>query len=113
RAQKFLRRHRVVVTAAVVVIAALGAATGFSVRQMREARRQRDAAVYARKRANAQTEFQSALVSQIGERPITMREILDRGRTILERQYAADPRFLASLLVQLSSRYEELGDPSM
>jgi hypothetical protein len=39
-----------------------------------------------------------------------MREILERSRRALEHQYGADPRFLASLLAQLSQRYAELGD---
>jgi serine/threonine-protein kinase len=110
RAQKFVLRHRVGVAAAAVTIAGLAAATLFSVAQMRAARRQRDAAVDARAHADAQIEFQSLLMSQLGDRPITMRDILDRGRVMLERQYGRDPRLLASLLLQLSDRYAELGD---
>jgi tetratricopeptide (TPR) repeat protein len=89
---------------------ALLAATAFSIAQMRNARQERDAALYANKRADAQIEFQSQLMSQIGNRPITMREILDRGRAVLQREYAGDPRLLAATLVQLSSRYADLGD---
>ena len=110
RARKFVLRHRMGVAAAAVTIAGLGAATVFSVAQMRVARRQRDAAVDARQRTDAQIEFQSLLMSQLGDRPITMRDILDRGRVMLERQYGRDPRLLASLLLQLSDRYAELGD---
>jgi serine/threonine-protein kinase len=110
RVGKFVRRHRASVAAAAVTVAALMAATIFSVHQMRVATRQRDAALYAGKRANAQIEFQSLLMSQMGDGPITMREILERSRGVLERQYGGDPRFLASLLAQLSERYAELGD---
>ena len=39
-----------------------------------------------------------------------MREILDRARVVLEREYAADPRFLSTMLVQLSANYEKLDD---
>jgi hypothetical protein len=113
RTRMFLRRNRAGVAAASVVVAALAAAMVFSLSQMREARRQRDAALDARKRADAQAEFQGVLMSQIGERPITMREILDRGNNILQRQYAGDQKFLASMLVQLSMRYAELGDTKM
>lgn len=113
RGRKFLQRHRASVAAVTVVVAALATATIFSLGQMQEARRQRDAALEARKRADAQAEFQSVLMSQIGERPITMREILERGHNILERQYAGDQKFLASMLVQLSMRFAELGDTKM
>ena len=107
---KFVRRHRAGVAAALVTVAALVAATVFSVREMHEAQLQRDAAVYAGKRANAQVEFQSLLMSQVGDGPITMREILDRSRAALESQYVGDPRFLAAILAQLSSSYADLGD---
>ncbi len=107
---KFVRRHRAGVAAAVFMAAALVAATLFSVHQMKVARRERDAALYAGRRANAQVEFQSLLMSQMGDGPITMREILERSRGALEHQYAAEPRFLASILAQLSQRYAELGD---
>jgi hypothetical protein len=77
---------------------------------MREARRQRDVAVGAKRRAVAQSEFQTLLMSQVGEKPISMREILDRGRVVLERQYASDPRFLTAMLLELSANYSKLGD---
>jgi len=110
RVGKLVRRHRVSVAAAAVVAASLIGATAFSVRQMREARRQRDVAVDAKRRASAQSEFESLLMSQVGDKPISMREILDRGRVVLERQYAGDPRFLSAMLVELSIDYAKLGD---
>lgn len=113
RVRKFVRRNRAGVAAAAFTLAALLAATVFSVGQMREAQLQRDAAVYASQRANAQVEFQSLLMSQVGDRPITMREILDRSRNALLRQYAGDPRFRSTILDQLSSRYADLGESTI
>jgi serine/threonine protein kinase len=110
RVSKLVRRHSTAVAAATVVAASLIGATGFSIKQMREARRQRDAAVDAKRRANAQSEFESLLMSQVGDKPISMREILDRSRGVLERQYARDPRFLSAMLVELSINYAKLGD---
>jgi eukaryotic-like serine/threonine-protein kinase len=110
RASKLVRRYRVGVAVAAVVAASLIGATVFSVKQMGEARRQRDVAVDAKRRANAQSEFESLLMSQVGDKPISMREILDRGRVVLERQYAGDPRFLSAMLVELSINYAKLGD---
>lgn len=110
RSRMFVRRHQAgVIVAAGMAAVVLGAAA-FSLVQMRTARRERDDALYETKRADAQVEFQSLLMSQIGDGPITMRQILERGRAVLQREYAGDPRFLASLLVQLSSRYADLGD---
>ncbi len=110
RARKFVLRHRVGVATAALVTGGLLLATLFSLRQSREARRERDAALAAGQRADAQVEFQSLLMSQLGNRPLAMRDILDRGRVMLERQYAGNPRLLAPLLLQLSERYAELDD---
>ena len=110
RAAKFLRRNRLAAAFGSLTAAGLAGATIFSVGQMQEARRQRDAAVYQGKRAEAQIEFQSLLMSQIGERPITMREILDQARRTLEQEYAGDPRFLGPILLEMSKRYSDLGD---
>jgi serine/threonine-protein kinase len=110
RTRTFMRRHRTGVLVATVVMAVLVAATAFSLSKMRDAQRQRDAAVYATKRAQAQAEVQSLLMSQVGDKPITMREILDRGRMAVDREFASDPRLLATMLVQLSSQYADLGD---
>jgi serine/threonine-protein kinase len=110
RARKFVRRNRAAVAAAGATALALIAATVFSIAQMQNARRQRDAAVFASQRADAQIEFQSLLMSQLGDTPLTMREIVDRSRAVLERQYAGDPRILTTILLQLSDRYSDLGD---
>jgi eukaryotic-like serine/threonine-protein kinase len=110
RIGKLVRRNRLGVAAACAVLVALVGATIFSVTQMREAQRQRDAAIEAKKRVSAQSEFQTLLMSQVGEKPITMREILDRGRVVLEREHANEPRFLTTMLLQLSENYAKLGD---
>jgi tetratricopeptide (TPR) repeat protein len=105
-----VRRYRAGVAAACVVAAALIGATVFSVSKMRDARRERDAAIEAKRRADAQSDFQSLLMSQAGDKPISMREILDRGRVILERQYRAEPGILSTMFVQLATNYAKLGD---
>ncbi len=109
RAARFLRRHRGAVALGAAIAVLLLGTTAFSLAQMREARRQRDAALLQEKRADAQVRFQELLMSQVGEEPLTIRQILDRGRTVLERQYSTDSLFLGSLLIQLSRRYAEVG----
>jgi serine/threonine-protein kinase len=110
RARKFVRRHRAGVAAAGVVIATLSAAIALTSAEMIEARRQRDRAEFQARRATASSEFMRYLVTQIGTQPMTMREVLDRGRIALEQQYRSDPSFVARMLVQLSGPYIESGD---
>ncbi|MEO7474308.1 MAG: serine/threonine-protein kinase, partial [Gemmatimonadales bacterium] len=109
-ARTFVRRHRAGVLAAAVAVLGLLGATVFSVAQMREAKRQRDVAVEERRRADAQIEFQGLLLSEVGDAPMTMRQLLDSGRVMLERHTAQDPRLRTSLLLQLAGSYAELGD---
>jgi len=110
RLARFVGRHRVGVALGLAVAAGLVGLTLYSLAQSREARRQRDAAIRATERAEAQLEFQNLLLSEVGDRPITMRQALDTGRVMLERQFAGDSALLTTMLVQLASRYAELGD---
>jgi len=110
RSRKFVRRHRAAVAAAAALVALLLAAAVVTTREMLEARRQRDRAAFQARRAQASAEFMRYLVSQIGSTPMTMREVLDRGRVALEQQYSGDPAFVARMLMQLSGPYIELGD---
>jgi serine/threonine-protein kinase len=110
RTGKFLRRNRAsVLTATLMVLALLGAVTVTAL-QAREARRQRDVALFQTQRAEAQIEFQQLLLSEIGDGPVTMRVLLERGGDVLLRQYGAEPSFLVTLLLDLSRRYAEIGD---
>ena len=110
RARKFVRRHRAAVAAVALMIVTLSGATAITSREMIEARRQRDRAEFQARRATASNEFMRYLVTQIGNKPMTMREVLDRGRVALEQQYQDDPSFVARMLVQLSGPYIESGD---
>ena len=77
---------------------------------MRQARFQRDEAIRESRRADAQVEFQNLLMSEVGDEPITMRQVLDTGRVLLERHSAGDPRFQTTMLLQLSNSYAELAE---
>ena len=110
RATKFVRRHAAAVAVGAAVVVALATATIVTTTQMLEARRQRDQAEFQARRAEASSEFMRYLVTQIGTKPMTMREVLDRGREALEQQYGADPAFQARMLIQLSGPYLDLGD---
>jgi serine/threonine-protein kinase len=109
RTSKFIRRHRAAVAAATVSLAALLLGTGFSFTQMLEARRQRDEARFQARRADAQLAFNNLVFSTVGDRPITMREILDKGRDLLHQEYVGEPRFTASISGMLARQYGEIG----
>ena len=91
RIERSTRRNAAGVGTALLAGAGLLGATVFSVTQMREARLQRDAAIRERRRADAQIEFQNLLLSEIGDRPITMRQVLDAGRGLMEHTVGTDP----------------------
>ncbi|HEY6853126.1 MAG TPA: serine/threonine-protein kinase, partial [Gemmatimonadales bacterium] len=110
RTGKFVRRNRAAVLGGMLVWIALIGAAVVTVLQAGVARRQRDVARYQTARANAQIEFQTLLLSEVGDKPMTMGELLDRGRALLLRHSGGDARFLSSLLVNLSDRYGEIGD---
>jgi serine/threonine protein kinase/tetratricopeptide (TPR) repeat protein len=110
RARKFVKRHTAAVAAGAAGIVALAAAVGITTDQMFEARRQRDEAQFQTRRAQASSEFMRHLVTQIGSQPMTMKQVLDKGREALEQQYAGDPAFQARMLMQMSGPYIELGD---
>jgi serine/threonine protein kinase len=110
RARKFMRRHRAAVAAAAAVIVTLAAATIVTTNRMLEARRQRDEASFQARRAQASSEFMRNLVGQIGTTPMTMKQVLDRGRQALEQQHGHDPVFVARMLLLLSGPYVELGE---
>ena len=110
RLRKFVRRHRVAVAAGAIAAAVLIGAVVVTTLQMIEARDQRDRARFQARRAQASSEFMRNLVTQIGTTPVSMKEVLDRGRAALEQQYGGDPAFVARMLMQLSGPYIELGD---
>ena len=110
RARKFVRRNRWAVLGGSLVAATLMGATLVTTGQMVEARRQRDEAVFQGRRAQAQVEFQTLLLSSLGEKPLTTREILDRGWELLQREWVGEPRFASSIVLTMASHYQTLGD---
>jgi serine/threonine-protein kinase len=110
RTRKFVARHRVVLSAATVVVLALATGTGIAVRQARASARQRDRALVELRRSEATNEFNSFLLKEATPseaRPLTNAELLARGDALVERRFAADPSLRVHLLLILSDRYDE------
>ena len=79
--------------------------------QMLEARRQRDTALYEAQRAEFQARFAYQIMSEVGDDgPITIRDLMEKGIEVLERNYGDDPRFVIGMLVNISGRYMDLDD---
>lgn len=112
RAQKFVKRHRGGVLAASLTVLALFTAAAVTAWQSVEARRQRDAAIYQQQRVQAANEFLTFLFEQVGPsgRALTMVELLDRGVSMLDRQYGAGGRFAGSMYYDIAHRYAGLGE---
>ena len=115
RIRKFVGRNRTAVAAASVAFLALLGSTAFSLRQMREAERQRDAAraqrdraVYEERHALASKGFMEALLQSVAPagRPYTTIELLGKARELLERDFAAQPGFVARMMLDLATTYE-------
>ena len=109
RATKFVQRHRSGVAAGVLALVLLIGGSAFSLRQMLEARRQRDEARFQARRADAQLSFHNMVFASLGQEPITTRDILDRGRQMMEDEFIGDPRFNASILQMLALGYGQIG----
>jgi serine/threonine protein kinase len=113
RLRKFVSRNRVAVAMTALVITAILGSVAFAFTQMLEARAQRDEALFEARRANATSSFMSLMLSEVGPggKPLPMRELLDKGLAMLEKQYGEDPRFIVQMLIQLSGRYMDIGEP--
>jgi eukaryotic-like serine/threonine-protein kinase len=112
RVGKFVRRYRLAVGAASATLLALLAGIAGTSWQAIQAQRERDAALYQSKRAEFQARFAYQIMSEVGSdgRPITIRQLMEKGIDVLERNYGDDPRFIISMLVNISGRYMNLGD---
>jgi eukaryotic-like serine/threonine-protein kinase len=111
RAGRFVRRNRAAVASGLAVAGVLVAAAAVSTMQTIEARRQGDEARFQLRRAQASSDFVTALLSQSGPggRGLTPSELLDRGVEAIKTRYGDDPAFAIHMLVVLSGRYMDIG----
>lgn len=112
RLRKFVRRNRTAVAAGSMMVLSLVTATVVTARQLVVTREQRDLARRATQRAEAASEFQAFLTTQAGPggEPLTMEQILARGRVAIDRRFARDPALRGAMLMEMSGRYLELDD---
>lgn len=114
RAGKFIRRNRLAVALAAFAFLAVIAGLAGTLIQAQTARRQRDAALRERDRAQRVTDFTIAMfqVSDPGERvgnAVTAREVLDKASKDVSTSLAKDPDLEAQMLHVMGKAYSNLG----
>ena len=115
RARKFVARHRGAVTATLAVALALIAALGAALWQAGVARRQTDNAQAQAQRAQAVRQFlvgvfNNASPDASGGKPITARELLEKGERQVDSDLREHPVLQADVLALLGQLYIELSD---
>lgn len=108
RLAKFAQRNRLPLAAASLAAVALLATATIALLQSNEAARQRDLAILEQQRLQASNEFYSLLLEEMGDRPFTTVELLDRGRSLLEQQFGLDRPFMGRILYDVSRNYARL-----
>ena len=109
RMHKFVRRYRGVVIGTAAAAVALVAVTAFALYQMREAQIQRDQSREQARRAELQAEFVTLMMSNVGDKPTTVEQLLDAGYKLVTQHYTDDPIFRMSAMLNLSARYGDIG----
>ena len=111
RMRKFASRHRLVLAVVCGLFIAALAFGALMARQAHEIALQRDEAKFQAQRAEASSEFMSLMLEEVGPggEPLTPLQLLDKGVELLDKQYGADPRFAARMLLQMSRRFMDLG----
>ena len=111
RARKFLRRNRAAVTVGATVFVTLLGASVVTTRQMFEAQRQRDAAAFEARYAQATNEFLTAVLTDYGPdaAPVSLLGLLERAREAVLAQTQTDPRLRGRLMAELADQYGRAG----
>ena len=112
RAGKFVRRYRGPVIGTSMAAVALVAATAFALVKAREAQVQRDQSRALQKEAQAENQFLLQVMSTVSAngQPVTPAQILEKGMSLLDRQYADDPRFRVGMFVRMAARFQDMDD---
>lgn len=114
RANRFMRRNRLAVAlTSIALLAVLAGVTGTLI-QARNARRQRDAAIRERDRANRVTDFVIGMFkasdpNENSRRDIPVREILDKASREINTSLTKDPEIQSEMMGTIGTVYSNLG----
>jgi len=104
---KFVARHRVAVSAALVLGASLVGVTAYTWTQSQRVAAERDKALEVR--GFLLETFGAAGPERVAGDPVTARTLLDRQAETVLDQYADDPELRAEMMMVLGEGYERLG----
>ncbi len=109
--KKFIHRHMAATIASAGFVVVLLFSTAFSLQKMHEAQQQRDLARYQQRHVQATNDFLNLLFEEIGPegKPLTLEELIDRGVSMLDKQFEFKPKFVGYMLFELSQAYRSLG----
>jgi eukaryotic-like serine/threonine-protein kinase len=107
RTAKFVRRHRVAVAAAAIVVVALGAGVAGTLIQARAAAREGQRAALIRDFLVGV--FENSDPDRSRGETVTARTLLDRGSDRIRRELSGDPELRADVLGVLGNLYYQLG----
>jgi serine/threonine-protein kinase len=110
RMGKFVRRHRVGVALAGLLVLVTVAGVAGVFHQSRIAGAERDKALAELRYAQAAEEFTQFLLSEQTGRPVEPQELLRRARTAVAGQFADDPSLRARMQIVLAALYGEIND---
>ena len=117
RSAKFVRRHRAMVAAGLLVLLAVAGGLVGTATQARRAEAQalraqdeRDRAQRELANAEAVEEFMTFLLASTGDKPFTVSELLLRGEALARQQFAGDATLRAKLLLSLAGLTSELDE---
>ena len=105
RCAKFVRRHRSMVAAGVLVVLSVVAGLAGTITQAQRATRERDNALRELRNAKSSSEFVAFLLQEGSDKPVTTAELLARGEELVERQFADAPEQRARLQLMLGEVY--------
>lgn len=114
RLQKYVRRHRVAVSVAALLILLLAGFAGLQAIQIRRITRERDRANRERDRATRITDFMTNMFqmsdpNEARGNTITVREVLDKASRDIDAGLATDPEVQAQMMNAMGLVYDGLG----
>ena len=113
RAQKFVIRNKVAVSAAAIVLLTVMAATVVSIWQAVEATRQRDRALSLAARNEAVIDFVTSMLTEVApaDQPVRVADLIERSQEILIHEESI-PEHRAAILSTLAGYYLSSGKPA-
>ena len=114
RANRFIRRNRLAVALTSVALVAVMAGGAGTLLQARTARRQRDAAIRERDRANRVTEFMTGMFkasdpTETNRQDVPVREVLDKASDEISTTLSKDPEVQSEMMSAIGNVYLNLG----